>query len=99
MSSEDDVLNSEPELGEDDLFGDEADEEPKADEVRELDDEELDSGDDENRDDRRQKRQEDLINEGATHDLRVLEQTVSRHPLPKPVDGEVHIAFWVRGCY
>jgi RNA polymerase-associated protein LEO1 len=99
MSSEDDVLNSEPELGEDDLFGDEADEEPKADEVRELDDEELDSGDDENRDDRRQKRQEDLLDEGATYDLRISEQIVSRHPLPKPVDGEVHTAFWIRGCY
>jgi RNA polymerase-associated protein LEO1 len=98
-SSEDDVLNSEPEMEEDDLFGDEADEEPKADEQRELDDEELDSGDDENRDDRKQKRQEDLLDEGVTHDLRIVEQTVSRHPLPKPVDGEVCLCFWMFGRF
>lgn len=89
-SSEDDVLNSEPDL-EDDLFGDEdVDEEPKAQKSRQLSDDELDSGDDEDRQDRRP-RQKSIHTEleGATEDVEVMGQIVYRHPLPKPSDDEV----------
>lgn len=90
-SSEDDVLNSEPDL-EDDLFGDEdADEEPKAQKLRQLSDDELDSGDDEERQDRRPHQKSIYTElEEATEDVGVMEQIVYRHPLPKPSDDEVN---------
>lgn len=88
MSSEaeDDVMNSASEV-EDDLFGD-VDEEQDQSKTRELDDEELDSGDDEGRYDRIRD-QEDGQDEGSLREARVLEATLWRHPLPKPADGEV----------
>ena len=89
-SSDDDIMNSEPEQDDDNLFGDEEDdEEPKAQKPRELSDDELDSGDDENRDDRARKSANDLLGEDTTRDVRISEQAVWRHPLPKPSDDEV----------
>lgn len=89
-SSEDDVLNSEPDL-EDDLFGDEdVDEEPMVQKSRQLSDDELDSGDDEDRQDRRPTQKSIYTElEGATEDVGIMEQIVYRHPLPKPSDDEV----------
>ncbi|KAG9235655.1 Leo1-like protein-domain-containing protein [Amylocarpus encephaloides] len=90
-SSDEDVVNSEQDVDQDDLFGDEEDEELEAAKPRELDDEDLDSGDDEHRVDRVQKYAEDYPDddgEGERLEYRISEQTVPRHPLPKPVDGE-----------
>ncbi|KAF4637427.1 hypothetical protein G7Y89_g648 [Cudoniella acicularis] len=85
-SSEDDVMNAEPDV-EDDLFGDE--EEAAIENPRELSDEELDSGDDENRYDRAQKTGDAEENQaGGSQELRISENTIWRHPLPKPVDEE-----------
>jgi RNA polymerase-associated protein LEO1 len=88
-SPEDDVMNTEPEA-DDDLFGDEAEDGPEVEARRELSDEELDSGDDENRQDRAPKT--GYEDEEPSHELRISEQTVWRHPLPRPVDGEVRLS-------
>ena len=85
-SSEDDVINAAADV-EDDLFGDEDDE--PTEKTRELSDRELDSGDDEDRDDRAGKGDAGEIDFETGRDARVLEATVWRHPLPKPFDGEV----------
>jgi hypothetical protein len=83
-TSEEDALDAASGL-EGDLFGSD-DEEPAK--VRELSDQELDSGDDEGRDDRaHQVEAEDQ--DGDNLDAHIMETTVWRHPLPKPVDGEV----------
>jgi RNA polymerase-associated protein LEO1 len=86
-SSEDDVLEN-GSIADDDLFGSEDD--ATDNKVRELSDRELDSGDDEDRDDRvRAKSQSGEIEDGPPAPSRVLDVTVCRHPLPKPADGEV----------
>lgn len=72
--------------GEEDLFGGDDDDVP-AEKTRELSDRELDSGDDEDRNDRAP--QEEEVDFESGRDARVLESTIWRHPLPKPVDGEV----------
>jgi len=100
MSSEsaDDVIDD---TGlEDDLFGDESgDEVEQPTKVRELSDQELDSGDDEGRSDREPEREE--IDYISGRDARVLDQTIWRHPLPKPADGEVgsHISIESTNAY
>lgn len=59
-----------------------------------LSDRELDSGDDEDRDDRTpQEADDEEIDYDAGRDARVLDATVWRHPLPKPADGEVRFKF------
>lgn len=83
-SEEDDVMDNAPD-GDEDLFGGE-DEDEQA-KTRELSDRELDSGDDEDRNDRAP--QEEEIDYEGGRDARIMESTVWRHPLPKPVDGEV----------
>lgn len=83
--SEDDIMDVEG--AEDDLFGSEdGDEAPK---VRELSDRELDSGDDEGRSDRAPDTQNEEIDYETGRELRILDQVISRHPVPKPVGGEV----------
>ncbi|CAG8950686.1 hypothetical protein HYFRA_00002896 [Hymenoscyphus fraxineus] len=89
-SSDEDVMNSDPDMG-DDLFGDEEeDEAPKVQKPRQLSDDELDSGDDEGRQDRRAQRpmSEDAEQENENVEARI--QTVWRHPLPKPLDEELN---------
>ncbi|KAE8444249.1 hypothetical protein EG329_000749 [Mollisiaceae sp. DMI_Dod_QoI] len=88
-SEEDDVMdNIVDEDGDEDLFGGDEDDAP-AEKVRELSDRELDSGDDEDRNDRAP--QEEEIDYDTGRDARVMESTVWRHPLPKPVDGEFNV--------
>jgi RNA polymerase-associated protein LEO1 len=86
-SEEEDVMDNAAEL-EDDLFGDDDEEEP-AEMVRELSDRELDSGDDEERNDRAPRDDAEEIDYGDGRDVQIQESTVWRHPVPKPVDGEV----------
>lgn len=70
----------------DDLFGGSEDEE----QVRELSDRELDSGDDEDRDDRAApKADAEEMDYDTMRDARILDSTVWRHPVPNPADGEV----------
>ena len=76
---------------EDDLFGDD-DEEP-TENVRELSDRDLDSGDDEDRDDRGPRNEPEEIEYGGEKEVRIQESTVYRHPVPKPQDGEVRLHF------
>ena len=65
---------------------------------RELDDEELDSGDDENRRDRLQddegyaQDEEDM----EAHSQNVVDIRVARHPIPNPSDGEVSASWCSR---
>ena len=83
-SSEDDRIDSPGGL-EDDLFGSD-DDAPVA--PKNLNDEELDSGDDEGRQDRRPRDDaEEDDTEGRV--ARILETTVARHVLPKPINDEV----------
>lgn len=85
-SSEEDDVMQEVADGDEDLFGGDADDVPEE-KTRELSDRELDSGDDEDRNDRAPV-EEEVDYEGG-RDARVLESTIWRHPLPKPTDGEV----------
>lgn len=71
--------------GEDDLFGDD---EPEVAKVRELSDRELDSGDDEDRDDREPRADEEEP-QNAERDAQIQEIKLMRHGLPNPVDEEV----------
>lgn len=86
MSSEDELVNT-PGSDQDDLFGSD-DEIVETTKTRNLSDEDLDSGDDEGRRDRLPSEQgDDQEPEGRV--ARILETDIARHPLPKPVDGEV----------
>jgi len=85
-ASEDDVIGNSG--AEDDLFGSEAGDEGNK--VRELSDQELDSGDDGDRNDRALEREDaEEQDHDSGRDARILDTSVWRHPLPKPVDGEV----------
>ncbi|KXG51623.1 Leo1-like protein [Penicillium griseofulvum] len=73
----------------DDLFG--SDGEGGLDDIephRSLDDEHLDSGDDEHRYDRREDRMEDVAQE--EHHVNIIDQDLSRAPMPLTNDGEVY---------
>ncbi|KAF1930959.1 uncharacterized protein M421DRAFT_418442 [Didymella exigua CBS 183.55] len=74
---------------EDDLFGDGGDvEEEPAVEQRQLDDEELDSGDDEGRADRAPA----LVEyEQEQQTLSFMETDIARHAIPEPSDGELYL--------
>lgn len=86
-SSEDDIVDTMDNVG-DGLFDDSDDEvEFEAEKTRELSDRELDSGDDEGRDDRAPRAEEPDFESGR--DARILDTMVYRHPLPKPSDREV----------
>ncbi|KAL5120248.1 Paf1 complex component [Pleosporales sp. CAS-2024a] len=74
---------------EDDLFGDgEVDDEAPA--ARKLDDEELDSGDDEGRADGA-RAPEALEDEGEQHTFAVMDADIARHAIPEPSDGELYL--------
>lgn len=73
-----------------DLFGDDEDGGAAAEkeQARELSDNELDSGDDEGRDDRAAEKAED--DDGPENRTAVVQEaTCIRHPVPSPSDGEV----------
>lgn len=72
--------------GDEDLFGD--DDEVSADNIRQLSDRELDSGDDEDRRDRAP-RASIGVDIDDSREATVLEQTLPRHAVPKPADGDV----------
>lgn len=83
---------SDPEdfIEEDDLFGDEDDAaEPP---TRQLSDDELDSGDDEGRDDRAQDRME--VDAAPEREARVMDIAIARQTIPAPADGEVSSLDW-----
>lgn len=70
-----------------DLFGDES-EEPKK---RQLDDQELDSGDDIDRADRAPEMLQTEEEETEAQERLVMDLEIARQPLPEPSDGEVRI--------
>jgi hypothetical protein len=77
--------------GEDDLFGDE--DESQSEQERALSDRELDSGDDEDRNDRARDRV-DVVEEGSdTNDrqARIMDADFPRQVIPKPSDGQVSL--------
>lgn len=80
-SSEDDLMDVADDVG--GLF-DDSDEEP----AKQLSDRELDSGDDENRNDGAPKEDEDEEDLDISH-RNTLTTEIHRHTLPKPFDGEV----------
>ncbi|EMD01242.1 hypothetical protein BAUCODRAFT_29693 [Baudoinia panamericana UAMH 10762] len=75
---------------EDDLFGDE-DEVAAKPPPRQLDDEELDSGDDLDRGDRVQDQAETQEQEYETQVKNVIDLQMARQPLPEPSDGEMYL--------
>ncbi|KAH7130657.1 Leo1-like protein-domain-containing protein [Dendryphion nanum] len=76
----------------DDLFGDGGDddegEQPAP--AKLLDDEDLDSGDDEGRNDRAPETQ-DAIEEGVQETLNFMDADIARHAVPEPSDGELYL--------
>jgi RNA polymerase-associated protein LEO1 len=56
---------------------------------RQLDDEDLDSGDDLERSDRIQREAQEAEPETVTDDYNVIDVDFPRHPIPEPSDGEV----------
>lgn len=78
---------SDPEdfIEEDDLFGDD---DGEVQPVRQLSDEELDSGDDEDRNDRTQNDDMD-VDTGPTRAARIMDVELGRQTVPLPADGEV----------
>ncbi|KAH0200321.1 hypothetical protein KCU90_g27067, partial [Aureobasidium melanogenum] len=75
----------------DDLFGDGGDDDEQEqvapEPLRTLEDEELDSGDDEGRHDRMPSEQYDQ----ETQNVVIQESSMSRQPLPEPTDGEMYL--------
>ncbi|CAD0096983.1 unnamed protein product, partial [Aureobasidium vineae] len=75
----------------DDLFGDGGDDDEQEnvapEPLRTLEDEELDSGDDEDRHDRMPSEQYDQ----ETQNVVIQESSMSRQPLPEPTDGELDV--------
>lgn len=79
---------------EDDLFGDGGSEV----EERELSDRELDSGDDEDRNDRTPAVDQDVeMDDGK--DLNVMDASIARHIIPKTSDGEVSLGTKFTSCH
>jgi RNA polymerase-associated protein LEO1 len=76
---------------EDDLFGDE--DEVQSEQERALSDRELDSGDDEDRNDRAAEHVDDMGQQIGTHDreARILDADFPRQAVPTPKDGEVSL--------
>ena len=58
---------------------------------RQLDDAELDSGDDEGRDDRAQQDDEEQQQQFEDHEMLSMDVEVARQPVPEPSDGEVGV--------
>ncbi|KAL8997247.1 MAG: hypothetical protein Q9169_003440 [Polycauliona sp. 2 TL-2023] len=76
-----------------DLFGDGsvASEQGSTLERRELDDEDLDSGDDDGRHDRLQGYSHEDDAQGETREENVEDIRLPRHPIPRPTDGELYL--------
>jgi RNA polymerase-associated protein LEO1 len=74
--------------GEDDLFGDEDD--AQSEQERALSDRELDSGDDEDRNDRAPEPMDDFGQQIGTHDreARIMDADFARQAVPKPTNGQ-----------
>lgn len=75
-------------FGEDDLFGDEDD--AKSEQEHALSDRELDSGDDEDRNDRAAGRGNEMAQQIDAHDreARIMDADFARQAVPKPTDGQ-----------
>jgi RNA polymerase-associated protein LEO1 len=86
---------------EDDLFGDE--DEVRSEQERALSDRELDSGDDEDRNDRAAGHMDDMAQQIGTHDreARILDADFPRQAVPTPTDGEASLIkqTGLRGTY
>lgn len=72
-----------------DLFGSDSEQEDAGDKSRKLEDEELDSGDDEGRHDRAEDGQSEPREPVHTREENVLDLSIGRHAIPQPSDGEV----------
>ncbi|KAF2786154.1 hypothetical protein K505DRAFT_318902 [Melanomma pulvis-pyrius CBS 109.77] len=76
---------------EDDLFGDGGDDEDEQPAMRKLDDEELDSGDDDGRADRVLDTQQDAGEEQEHQTFNFMDADIARHCIPEPSDGELYL--------
>lgn len=72
-----------------DLFGSGSENEDASDKPRKLSDAELDSGDDEGRDDRADDHLSETKEATHTREENVLDVSIGRHAIPRPSDGEV----------
>ncbi|EME88970.1 uncharacterized protein MYCFIDRAFT_86164 [Pseudocercospora fijiensis CIRAD86] len=87
-------VGSDDDEGGDDLFGDndghgDAGDGPGEKPIRGLDDEELDSGDDEGRQDRQT--QEEAQEQYEEREMLSMDMEVARQPVPEPSDGEMYL--------
>ncbi|KAI9738711.1 MAG: hypothetical protein M1834_008216 [Cirrosporium novae-zelandiae] len=78
-----------------DLFGDDGDagdaDAPASEGLRQLDDEDLDSGDDEGRNDRQPATQDEMDDDGEGRSVNVMDAQINRHAVPQPSDGELYL--------
>jgi RNA polymerase-associated protein LEO1 len=59
--------------------------------MRKLDDEDLDSGDDEGRTDRVPEAQDTIEDEALEQTVSYMDADIARHPIPEPSDGELYL--------
>jgi RNA polymerase-associated protein LEO1 len=76
---------------EDDLFGD--DDDAASEKVRQLSDEDLDSGDDEGRNDRVDDKMDGVDVGDSDRHAFVMDVDIGRHDVPRPSDGQVSLIF------
>lgn len=78
-------------FGDDDLFGDEDD--AQSEQERALSDRELDSGDDEDRDDRAAEPMDDMAQQIGAHDreARIMDADFPRQEVPRPTDRQARL--------
>ncbi len=94
-SSEDEDLMDNTDGGGDDLFGEVSDDDDApVENARELSDRELDSGDDEDRNDRAPEEEDE--ERGPSRKVKVVDLDIWKHNLPKPSDGEVGFILSIR---
>lgn len=96
VGDQDEQQDGEEDVGGDDLFGEDEDEAPVEEEKtvrRQLDDEELDSGDDMERRDRVEEAQPSQEQEMESQERTMMDVEMARQPGPEPSDGEVRSSF------
>lgn len=81
-----DQLNGDDNAG---LFGSGSEDEVTGEKARKLSDEDLDSGDDQGRDDRAEDNQSETKEAAHTREENVIDVSIGRHAIPQPSDGEV----------
>ena len=83
-------LNGADHVDDTDLFGSGSEKDDAGEKPRRLEDEDLDSGDDEGRHDRAEDDLSETREAVHTREENVLDISIGRHAIPQPSDGEVN---------